>query len=225
MTLHILLIENNSLAQSESLLPHLEEHGYQICVAYEPSVAVQKIQAIWPDLIMFNSRNLEPGFITYHKAISDTKLNVPYLVVGEQNDLPAQTDTDIIVTAANKPKKFSRAVNEATLKQADRFIRLPNLTVDCEQSQVLRNGQSYNLTPKEFKLLHLLVSNADQITSRKAIMQEVWETDYLGDTRTLDVHIRWLREKIEENPSRPRHLITVRGVGYHFIAEPDKPSA
>jgi DNA-binding response OmpR family regulator len=55
-------------------------------------------------------------------------------------------------------------------------------------------------------------------------MQEVWETDYLGDTRTLDVHIRWLREKIEENPSRPRHLITVRGVGYHFIAEPEKPS-
>jgi DNA-binding response OmpR family regulator len=50
-------------------------------------------------------------------------------------------------------------------------------------------------------------------------MQEVWDTDYMGDTRTLDVHIRWLREKIEENPSHPRRLITVRGVGYHFVTE------
>jgi two-component system phosphate regulon response regulator PhoB len=52
-------------------------------------------------------------------------------------------------------------------------------------------------------------------------MQEVWETDYMGDTRTLDVHIRWLREKIEENPSQPRHLITVRGIGYRFITSPE----
>jgi two-component system phosphate regulon response regulator PhoB len=135
-----------------------------------------------------------------------------------------QADNDLVVTASGDPQDFPQAMTEATAKQADRFIRLSNLTIDCDELQVLRYGQSLNLSPKEFKLLHLLVSNANQVSSRKAIMQEVWETDYLGDTRTLDVHIRWLREKIEENPSRPRHLITVRGVGYHFITDPEKPS-
>jgi two-component system phosphate regulon response regulator PhoB len=86
---------------------------------------------------------------------------------------------------------------------------------------VLHAGQAYSLTPKEFKLLYLLISNSDQILSRKTIMQEVWETDYLGDTRTLDVHIRWIREKIEKNPSRPQRLITIRGVGYRFVVNPE----
>jgi two-component system phosphate regulon response regulator PhoB len=69
--------------------------------------------------------------------------------------------------------------------------------------------------------LYLLTSHPNQVLSRKTIMQEVWETDYLGDTRTLDVHIRWLREKIEDNPSRPQRLITIRGTGYRFILDPE----
>jgi DNA-binding response OmpR family regulator len=95
------------------------------------------------------------------------------------------------------------------------------LIIDCQQYKVLRNGKGYWLTPKEFKLLYLLVENQGQILKRKTIMQEIWETDYMGDTRTLDVHIRWIREKIEENPSQPRHLITVRGVGYRFVVNPE----
>ena len=77
------------------------------------------------------------------------------------------------------------------------------------------------LTPKEFKLLQLLINKHSEVLSRKTIMQTVWETDYMGDTRTLDVHIRWIREKIEENPSRPKHLVTIRKRGYRFIMAPD----
>ena len=224
MTMRILLIESKNLAQSESLLSSLEEQGHQICVAHMPSTAAEKIQAVWPNLILFNSSKLQPDFVTFHKAISETDLKIPYLVVGQEDDLPMQTDNDLVVTASSDPQDFPQAMIEATAKQANRFIRFSNLTIDCDELQVLHNGRSHNLTPKEFKLLHLLVSNANQVASRKAIMQEVWETDYLGDTRTLDVHIRWLREKIEENPSRPRHLVTVRGVGYHFITDPEEPS-
>jgi DNA-binding response OmpR family regulator len=61
-----------------------------------------------------------------------------------------------------------------------------------------------------------LMENAGEVLNRGTIMKEVWETDYLGDTRTLDVHIRWVREKLEDNPSRPQYIITVRGVGYRF---------
>jgi two-component system phosphate regulon response regulator PhoB len=108
-----------------------------------------------------------------------------------------------------------------TANQKNRFVRLPDLIVDRHQRQVLCQGRAHSLTPKEFRLLSLLINHSDQILSRKTIMQEVWETDYLGDTRTLDVHIRWIREKIEKNPSRPQRLITIRGVGYRFVANPE----
>jgi DNA-binding response OmpR family regulator len=84
----------------------------------------------------------------------------------------------------------------------------------------LRGGSAHHLTPKLFELLMLLAAGEGKIVYRKTIMKKVWETDYMGDTRTLDVHIRWLRQKIEENPARPRHLLTVRGAGYRFFAYP-----
>ena len=85
---------------------------------------------------------------------------------------------------------------------------------------MLRGGKAQQLTPKEFELLKLLMNHADEIVSREAIMREIWDTDYLGDTRTLDVHIRWLREKIEDNASKPSRLRTLRGQGYRLETKP-----
>lgn len=225
MTMHMLLIESNDLTQSESLLPNLEQTGCQVCVVHTPSTAATKINTIWPDLVVFNLLNIRPDPSAYHEAISGTDLNIPYLIVGRGEDFPVEADVKVLVKSPSDAQQLARAIQKAISKQSDRFIRFPNLTIDCEQNQILRDGETYSLTPKEFKLLHLLVTNAGQVSSRKSIMQQVWETDYLGDTRTLDVHIRWLREKIEQDPSRPRHLITVRGVGYHFVAEPEDNSS
>ena len=79
------------------------------------------------------------------------------------------------------------------------------------------NGQAIPLRPMEAQLLAALLARPNQVVSRATLMREVWQTDFLGDTRTLDVHIRWLRQKIEANPSRPRRLVTVRGVGYCLV--------
>jgi DNA-binding response OmpR family regulator len=68
--------------------------------------------------------------------------------------------------------------------------------------------------------MRIFIGRVGQTITRKTLMKEVWETDYLGDTRTLDVHIRWVREKVEENPSKPQRLLTVRGQGYKFQCEP-----
>jgi DNA-binding response OmpR family regulator len=81
-----------------------------------------------------------------------------------------------------------------------------------------RGSKIFSLTPKEFVLLKTLMERAGQLVTRKALMREVWETDYMGDTRTLDVHIRWVREKVEENPGKPQRLKTVRGEGYKIMA-------
>lgn len=84
------------------------------------------------------------------------------------------------------------------------------------------NGKPQRLTPKECRLLATFIRNRGQVLSREFLMQEVWETEYVGDTRTLEVHVSWLRAKIEDDRSSPRYLHTVRGVGYWF--EPNQRS-
>ena len=96
----------------------------------------------------------------------------------------------------------------------DTSIRFGNVEIDTSHHSVTKAGETLNLTPKEFDLLAFLASNKGLVFTRDQLLEKVWGYDYSGDTRTVDVHVRWLREKIEDNPDVPRNLITVRGVGY-----------
>ena len=100
-----------------------------------------------------------------------------------------------------------------------RFLPAGDLSLNLESRHLTKGELTYKLTPKEFELLKAFMRNPGRVLSRKYLMKKVWETDYVGDTRTLDVHIRRLREKIEDNPSNPLYLRTVRGVGYRFEAQ------
>lgn len=220
MTVHVLLIENSSLDQSESLLANLTEQGYEVSMSATPEAAIETTKTLWPNLIVLNAANTHVNLASFRLALNKTNLNVPYVVVGDKS-LTDDFDFETIVVAPGKTQQLNQGLKKATSNQKNRFVRVPGLTLDCYRHQMLRQGKVYNLTPKEFKLLYLLIGHQDQVLSRKTIMQEVWETDYLGDTRTLDVHIRWLREKIENNPSRPQRLITIRGTGYRFILNPE----
>jgi two-component system, OmpR family, phosphate regulon response regulator PhoB len=91
-----------------------------------------------------------------------------------------------------------------------------NLALYPEECRVTRDGMEVNLSPKEYRLLELFMQHPRRVWSRDRLLEQVWGHDYFGDSKTVDVHIRWLREKLEENPSAPRHLITVRGFGYRF---------
>ena len=196
--MHVLLIENQNLGKADSMLVNLQEQGYHVDLAHTPEVAIQKTTGLWPSIIVFNPVHTTLDSAGYQSALNDTQLDIPYLV------------------ANNQSSDLAKDLQQAVKKQEGRFFRQPDLIVDTQQRNVLHNGKKLSLTPKEFKLLKLFIDNKNQILSRKTIMQEVWETDYMGDTRTLDVHIRWIREKTEENPSRPQRLITIRGVGYRF---------
>ncbi len=99
-------------------------------------------------------------------------------------------------------------------------LSVGDFALDPEKRRVSHHDQIVRLTPKEYRLLEFLMRNAGKTLTRKQIMKEVWETDYLGDTRTLDVHVRWLREKLETDPKKPVYIRTVRRVGYIFY--PDK---
>jgi two-component system phosphate regulon response regulator PhoB len=91
-----------------------------------------------------------------------------------------------------------------------------NLSLYPEECRVTRDGLDLNLSPKEYRLLELFMQHPRRVWSRDKLLEKVWGHDYFGDSKTVDVHIRWLREKLEANPSAPLHLITVRGFGYRF---------
>jgi two-component system, OmpR family, phosphate regulon response regulator PhoB len=91
-----------------------------------------------------------------------------------------------------------------------------NLSLYPEECRVTRDGLDLNLSPKEYRLLELFMQHPRRVWSRDKLLEKVWGHDYFGDSKTVDVHIRWLREKLEANPSAPQHLITVRGFGYRF---------
>ena len=96
------------------------------------------------------------------------------------------------------------------------ILTADGLALDLDSRTLIMNGTVRKLTPKECQLLALFMRHYGQVLTRKFLMKEVWETEYMGDTRTLDVHICWVRKKIEEDPYRPQKLCTIRGVGYRF---------
>ncbi len=101
-------------------------------------------------------------------------------------------------------------------KEAAKVIENGDLKLDCEGRRVYVSGKEINLTAKEFELLELLVVNANKVYGREKLLKLVWGNDYPGDVRTVDVHVRRLREKIEKNPSEPKYVHTKWGVGYYF---------
>lgn len=113
-------------------------------------------------------------------------------------------------------RRSSKQVSE---KQQQRVITSGGLKIDCESRRVHIDGKEVNLTAKEFDLVELLITNPEKVYSREKLLNTVWGYDYPGDVRTVDVHIRRLREKIESNPGDPKYIHTKWGVGYYFQSQ------
>jgi len=105
---------------------------------------------------------------------------------------------------------------ESNKQESRQILQFDDLTINEIRHEALINDQTINLSPKEFELLLYFAKNKGKMLSRETILEKIWGWEYIGDSRTVDVHVRWLREKIEANPRNPRRLITVRGSGYIF---------
>ena len=115
-------------------------------------------------------------------------------------------------------KAIMRRTQKPVQEEKTRVVEIGELKLDCESRRVFINGKEINLTAKEFDVLELLVFNPNKVYSRENLLNIVWGYEYPGDVRTVDVHIRRLREKIETNPSEPKYVHTKWGVGYYFQA-------
>jgi two-component system OmpR family response regulator len=120
------------------------------------------------------------------------------------------------IKAMLRRSEMMKMVESSAKETTPSIIKVGGLEIDFARHKVSQSGTTIDLSPKEFDLLAFLLKNREQVFSRDQLLEKVWGYDYAGDTRTVDVHIRWLRQKIEVDPANPRHLLTVRGIGYKF---------
>ncbi|MBI1255829.1 MAG: response regulator [Chloroflexi bacterium] len=224
----ILLIEDDPLIV-EPLAGSLQEMGFTILTAFD-GVSGANLALTQPcDLIILDI--LLPGINGWEvcKRIRQKSV-VPILMLTALNEeidriLGLELGADDYMTKPFSTRELlahikallRRVEFDATWREQRSILVFDKIKINLEQRQVFRNDQELVLRFKEFELLSLLVSKAGEIVTRAEIFDKVWGTDWLGDMRTLDVHIRWLREKLEDNPSEPRYILTVRGVGYRFV--------
>lgn len=232
--IHILLIDDDSYI-TQPLARTLTEHGYQVSVAHngEDGLALALAHppaTTAPDIVLLDV--MMPGIDGWEvcRRLREQSV-VPILMLTALNEeidriLGLELGADDYLT-----KPFSTRELLARIKAMVRRVALdratPELTAltigDIELNvttrQVHKAGKLLTLRHKEFELLTLLMGRAGEAVTRAEIFDEVWGTDWLGDTRTLDVHIRWLRERIEDDPSQPYYIQTVRGTGYRFAGD------
>lgn len=204
----------------------LEQDGMEVDCAYDGEEALQMIKNKEYDIILLDVMLPKlTGFEVCQQVREFSGVPIVMLTAkGEDMDkiLGLEYGADDYIT---KPfnilevKARIKAIIRRTspkVKEAVKVIESGDMKLDCEGRRVYVAGREINLTAKEFELLELLVINANKVYSRENLLKLVWGNDYPGDVRTVDVHIRRLREKIEINPSEPKYVHTKWGVGYYF---------
>lgn len=204
----------------------LEQDGMEVDCAYDGEEALEMIRNKEYDIILLDVMLPKlTGFEVCQQVREFSSVPIVMLTAkGEDMDkilgLEYGAD-DYIIKPFNilEVKARLKAIIRRTSpkpKETARFIENGDMKLDCEGRRVYVAGKEINLTAKEFELLELLILNANKVYSRENLLKLVWGSDYPGDVRTVDVHIRRLREKIEEKPSDPKYVITKWGVGYYF---------
>jgi DNA-binding response OmpR family regulator len=206
----------------------LNENGFETRVAHDGPTGLSMALDEQPDLVVLDV--MLPGMDGWAVCREvRARSSVPILMLtalGEEVDriLGLELGADDYLTKPFSTRELLAHVRallrrvelDRARRPAGEQIAAGALLLDLATRRVYKSGQELALRYKEFELLSLLMTRRGEVVTRAELFDQVWGTDWLGDTRTLDVHIRWLREKIEADPSQPRYIQTVRNVGYRF---------
>ena len=206
----------------------LEQEDMEVDTAYDGEEAVEKAREGNYDIILRDLMLPKLDGLSACQQIREFS-DVPIIMLtakGEDMDkiLGLEYGADDYITKpfnilevkARIKAIMRRTTSRGVQEQNERIVEVGDLVLDCDARRVQVSGREVNLTAKEFDVLELLVLNPNKVYSRENLMNLVWGYEYPGDVRTVDVHIRRLREKIEENPSDPKYVHTKWGVGYYF---------
>ncbi|MEE0955193.1 MAG: response regulator transcription factor [Eubacterium sp.] len=229
MAQKILVVDDEKLIV-KGLRFSLEQDGYQVECAYDGEEALQMAEDNSYDLILLDLMLPKMSGLEVCQHIREFS-QVPIIMLtakGEDMDkiMGLEYGADDYVTKpfnilevkARIKAILRRMKRQESPADEPRVIQAADLKIDCDSRRVYNGDREVNLTAKEFDVLQLLATHPNKVYSRENLLNMVWGFDYPGDVRTVDVHIRRLREKIETNPSEPRYVQTKWGVGYYFQA-------
>ena len=226
MAKKILIVDDEPLIV-KGLKYSLEQDGYETASAADGEEAVQTFFAGQFDLVLLDVMLPKASGIEVCQRIRE-KSNVPIIMLtakGEDMDkiLGLEYGADDYMTkpfnileVKARIKTILRRTGLMTRAADSRTLSVRDMVINLNNRSVVVAGRDVNLTAKEFDLLQLFATNRGKVFSREALLETIWKYDYLGDLRTVDVHIRRLREKIEKNPAQPEFIFTKWGVGYYF---------
>jgi len=231
MDTRILVVEDDDTLR-ELLQYNLKKEGYGVLTARDGGEALELYRSDKPQLIILDIMLPVMSGMEVCRIIRGESQTPIIMLTAKSEEvdrvLGLELGADDYVTKPFSMRElFSRIkavlrrseagkVAGATAVVKEGYLEAGDITIDLKKHEVSRGGNVVELNPKEFELLVLLMSNKGQVISREQILRKVWGYDYIGNDRTVDVHMRWMRRKLETDPDNPRFLVTVRGYGYKF---------
>ncbi|HEY5730044.1 MAG TPA: response regulator transcription factor, partial [Anaerolineales bacterium] len=211
----ILVIEGRH-AEIPSFATDLQKKGFDIRSYKNGSQAVSKIKQTSPSLVVINAASLRSTGIRICNSIRKKDAKLPIILILEKEKLVDKELADSILALPFTVQKLVNRIKALLPSDGKHVVTAGPIQLDLEHKRVRCLSKSTKLTPRLITLLQILMDKHGEVVEREALFKKVWETNYTGDTRTLDVHISWLRRAIELDPNNPKFLKTIRGVGYRL---------
>ena len=216
MATKILLIEGTR-ADHISFSTGLIKKGYQVESVPNGTTAMARLMEVDPDLVVVDAASLRTSGKRICQTIRKELDGLPIvLLMSKTQDPIDKVDADVVLTLPFTVQKLINRFRPLLPPEEKDLLHIGPIRLNLQHKQVRCLGKQVRLTPRQVSLLRLLMEHHGEVMERELLFKLVWETEYTEDTRTLDVHVSWLRHAIEVDPRHPRFLKTVRGVGYRL---------
>lgn len=212
----ILLVEGKRV-DGLTYLSGLTRKGFQVDAVSNGSAALTYLERSSPDLILINAPSMRTNGRRICKSVRAVAGDIPIvLVIGPQDTVPESAGANVVLNLPFTLQKLLNRIRPLLPVEDKKLRQVGPFKLDAEHRQVHFRDRQISLTPRLMALFKTLMEHPGEVLTREDLFKRVWETAYIGDTRTLDVHISWLRQALEDDPRKPQYIKTVRGVGYRL---------
>jgi DNA-binding response OmpR family regulator len=212
-----LLVIEGRHAEIPSFANDLQKKGFDVVSAQNGSEAVSQLKQTNPSLVIVNGPSMRSTGIRICLSIRKKDSKIPIILIVENDEKSVDKElADSVLALPFTVQKLVNRIKALMPGDGENVVSVGPIRLDLENRRVRSLGKNTKLTPRLITLLQILMDKHGEVVEREALFKKVWETNYTGDTRTLDVHISWLRRAIELDPDNPKFLKTIRGVGYRL---------